>query len=157
MHAHIPGRIILEPVSKPTLIRKCLCHLDPHGDVISLVKCHQVAEGGCVLPAVEASAATVASSRGEGGWGQFIRDNVREDAIKADIQSRGLLIANLAGLQAILVAGRASQGPIGLLKPVGQHGELAAVAQRAGGTARASAVKTVVIWKLPFLQETVSV
>lgn len=157
MHVHIPGRIISEPVSKLTLIQKCLHHLDPHGDVLSFVTCHQVAEGGYVLPAVEASATTVASLLGEGGWEQFIRNNIREGAMKADIQSRGLLIANLAGLQAILVAGRASQGPIGLLKSVGQHGELAAVAQRAGGTARASAVKTVVIGKLPFLQEMVSI
>lgn len=74
--------------------------------------------------------------------------------IRADVQSHGLLTANLARLQAILIAGRAAQGPIGLLKSVGQHGELAAVAQRAGGTARPSAVKTVVLGKLPFLQET---
>ena len=73
--------------------------------------------------------------------------------IKADIQSPRLLIANLTRLQAILIAGRAPQGPVGLLKSVGQHRELAAVAQRAGGTARPSAVETVVIWKLPFLQE----
>lgn len=96
----------------------------------------------------------MASLLGEGGWGQFIGSNFREDVIKADIQSHGLLIANLARLQAVLIAGRAPQGPIGLLKSVGQHRELAAVAQRAGGTARPSAVKTVVIWKLPFLQET---
>lgn len=70
------------------------------------------------------------------------------------MQGHGLLIANLAGLQAVLIAGGAPQGPIGLLKSVGQHRELAAVAQRAGGTARPSAVKTVVVRKLPFLQET---
>lgn len=86
--------------------------------------------------------------------GQLITNSFREDAIKADIQSHGLLIANLARLQAILIAGRAPQGPIGLLKSVGQHRELAAVAQRAGGTARSSAVKTVVLGKFPFLQET---
>lgn len=63
------------------------------------------------------------------------------------------MIANLARLQAILIAGRAPQGPVGLLKSVGQHRELAAVAQRTGGTARPSAVKAVVLWKLPFLQE----
>lgn len=65
-----------------------------------------------------------------------------------------LLIADLARLQAILIAGRAPQGPIGLLKSIGQHRELAAVAQRAGGTARPSAVETVVLGMLPFLQET---
>lgn len=65
-----------------------------------------------------------------------------------------LLIADLARLQAILIAGRAPQGPIGLLKSVGQHRELAAVAQRAGGTARTLAVETVVLGLLPFLQET---
>lgn len=64
------------------------------------------------------------------------------------------MTANLARLQAILIAGRAPQGPVGLLESVGQHRELAAVAQRAGGTAGPSAVKTVVLWKLPFLQET---
>lgn len=62
-----------------------------------------------------------------------------------------LLIADLARLQAILIAGRAPQGPIGLLKSVGQHRELAAVAQRAGGTARTLAVETVVLGLLPFL------
>lgn len=86
--------------------------------------------------------------------GQFIRNHFRKEAITADIQSHGLLIANLARLQAILIAGRAPQGPIGLLKSVGQHGELAAVAQGAGGAARPSAAKTVVLGKLPFLQET---
>lgn len=60
--------------------------------------------------------------------GQLISNNFREGAIKADIQSHGLLIANLARLQAILIAGRAPQGPIGLLKSVGQHRELAAMA-----------------------------
>lgn len=69
-------------------------------------------------------------------------------------ETHRLLIADLARLQAILIAGRAPQGPIGLLKSVGQHRELAAVAQRAGGTARPSAVETVVLGMLPFLQET---
>lgn len=70
------------------------------------------------------------------------------------MQNPQLLIANLARLQAILIAGRTPQGPVGLLKSVGQHRELAAVAQRAGGTARTSAVKTVAHGKFPFLQET---
>lgn len=75
------------------------------------------------------------AGRGKRRRGQFIRNSFRKDAITADVQSHGLLIANLARLQAILIAGRTAQGPIGLLKSVGQHGELAAVAQRAGGTA----------------------
>lgn len=91
--------------------------------------------------------------KGKRRKGQFIRNNFREDAVKVDIQSHGLLIANLARLQAILIAGGAPQRPVGLLKSVGQHRELAAVAQRTGGTARPSAVKAVVLWKLPFLQE----
>lgn len=89
--------------------------------------------------------------KGKRRKGQFIRNNFREDAAKVDIQSHRLLIANLARLQAILIAGGAPQRPVGLLKSVGQHGELAAVAQRTGGTARPSAVKAVVLWKLPFL------
>lgn len=70
------------------------------------------------------------------------------------MQNPQLLTANLTRLQAILVAGRAPQGPVGLLKSVGQHRELAAVAQRAGSTAGPSAVETVVVGKLPILQKT---
>lgn len=57
--------------------------------------------------------------KGKRRKGQFIRNNFREDAVKVDIQSHGLLIANLARLQAILIAGGAPQCPVGLLKSVG--------------------------------------
>jgi hypothetical protein len=95
------------------------------------------------------------AEKGRGGVGKsFIRDHFRESGIKADKQKPQLLVANVARLQAILIAGWAPQGPIGLLKSVCQHWELAAVAQRAGGTARPPAVKTVVLRKLSILQDT---
>lgn len=65
----------------------------------------------------------------------------------------GLWAANAARLQAILIAGRAPEGPIGLLESIGQHGELAAMAQRTGGDARPMAVETAFLREQPVLQE----
>lgn len=69
-------------------------------------------------------------------------------------QGYRLWAADSARLQAVLVAGRAPKGPIGLLESVSQHRELAAVAQRTGGNAGALAVETVILRDQPILQET---
>lgn len=53
-----------------------------------------------------------------------------------------LLGTRLARLQAFWVAGLASEVSDGLVESVRQHGQLATVAQRAGGTARATTLQT---------------
>jgi hypothetical protein len=87
--------------------------------------------------------------------GCYIRSNVVREYKKGTCENQGygLWAANSARLQAILVAGRAPEGSVGLLESVSQHGELAAVAQRTGGNARPLAVEAV-LRDQPILQET---
>lgn len=83
---HGSTRIILEQLQNKTLIQKCLCHLDPRGEVTSLTKCDLVT----VVSAVE-----VLQPRRLPCWEreeeveeeQFIRNHFREDAIKVDLRN----------------------------------------------------------------------